>query len=428
MSLPNWNRIWLPLIFLLFLVAAFLRPVDRQQELRVLLVARTMVETGDWLHPTFQNRPRYRKPPLAYWTAATAMVLTGNRHSAFPPRVLTLLAAFAAVYLLRDLARKCGASDANAALLLLLSYGYLNFSPHAETDLWLLLGVTGSFWAWESNRGLASGCFMALGVLAKGPAALVIPLVAFCFLGNRTWKQVVLAMAPPLLAGGAWLWFLQTDPIAQTALRQELSDTFVESPHAGPFFYYLYTFPKMMLPGILLLPWLRNAKLPRLGVVWFIVTFLLLSITPSKQDHYALLLLPPAVLCLAAARLPALGRIAGGLVIAAFIFEVVSVTQSTSAANARFLKEVRAQLETVRETEAPLQPTTLHVVGINSAIFDWYLGRHVENTDSVLHAYARAKPGDAVIVVQKQKQYIEVLPEPELTASDAKMLRLFQRK
>ena len=46
--------------------------VTRQQELRVLLAARTMAEGGSWLIPQFMGEERLRKPPLMYWLVATA--------------------------------------------------------------------------------------------------------------------------------------------------------------------------------------------------------------------------------------------------------------------------------------------------------------------------------------------------------------------
>lgn len=389
------------LLFILLLCVgvfpALLRPVERQQELRVLIVARNMLQSGDWLHPRFQNQPRYRKPPLAYWTAAAAMGLTGQHDSPVPARLVTLLAlAGVACFVLR-LAAKANVPTVPCLTLLLACYGVWNFAPHAETDVWLLLGVTGSIWAWLGGRGFLAGGFMALGVLAKGPAAVAIPLLSFVFLGRRPWKQWGMAVLPPLLCGGAWVAFLASDPLAQESLQKELQATFVETAHPGSPLYYLYTLPKLLLPGVLLLPFLRIRQIPYDARVWFLVTFFLLSVTSSKQAHYALLLLPPAALCMAGglfhktANWP-WNRIAVVLAILFIAIECVSLQQDATLENQKFLRKARAQI-------AP--GATLHVVGVNSAIFDWNLGRHVENTDDPDLAWRRAKSGDAVLEIRK---------------------------
>ncbi|UCF36822.1 MAG: hypothetical protein JSU96_18755, partial [Acidobacteriota bacterium] len=38
---------------------------------------REMVESGDWIHPTFNGRPRVNKPPLSYWLVAVPYTLFG---------------------------------------------------------------------------------------------------------------------------------------------------------------------------------------------------------------------------------------------------------------------------------------------------------------------------------------------------------------
>jgi len=65
---------------------------------------------------------------------------------------------------------------------------------------------------------------------------------------------------------------------------------------------------------------------------------------------------------------------------------------------------------------APLVRSTehTHVVGINSAIFEYYLGQIVHNVDDPRTAYQRAAAGDPIIIIQKPK-YLP--PEPILPES-----------
>lgn len=60
---------------------------ERQQELRVVLVAQNMAQGGSWLIPEFQRTPRLKKPPLAYWAAAVCVKLTGIRDKIWVYRI-----------------------------------------------------------------------------------------------------------------------------------------------------------------------------------------------------------------------------------------------------------------------------------------------------------------------------------------------------
>jgi len=126
---------------------------------------------------------------------------------------------------------------------------------------------------------------------------------------------------------------------------------------------------------------------------------ILLTLTVSKQRHYALMLLPPAAWCLAGLRSrfqPRPFPLLLGLSAAISMALCAGIWFSEDAVNARFLKQASAA--TPREN-------TLHVVGINSAVFDLYFGRHVENIDSAAAALGRAGPGDSVTVVQKRDRW-----------------------
>ncbi len=390
------------------------RPPVRQQELRVLVTARNMAESGDWLRPEFQNQARFRKPPLAYWMAATAMRLGGQTHSTAIARLPFLLAALGVFALTRRFAAPHGDL---AGGLLLATFGFWRYAGLAETDLPQLAGLCLAFWGWQGRRGSLAALGIALGILAKGPAALAVPWLSFLLLqakdprDRRFWAQTLLV---PLAVGAAWLAWLGRDPAGTAALGKELRATFVDTAHPGNPFYYLYTAPKLLAPALLApLLWKSRGTIPRLPGVWIAVTLVLLTLTPSKQDHYALLLLPPAAWALAACigsikTFPAWSA-AAALAIGAGL--AMADGLSEDAAHARFLRAARSH-----STDAG----TLHVVGINSAVFDFHLGRHVENTDSAASALRRAKAGDWVVVVQKARSWDagESSPHPLLLEAD----------
>jgi len=386
---------------LLWGVSALVRPPTRQQELRVLVTARNMVTSGDWLHPEFQNQPRYRKPPLAYWAAAAGFTLTRNFTSAWAGRLLFVAFAVGGLYVFRTLAGE------SSALLLLFSYGSLVYGPLAETDFLQLTGLILAVWGWRTSRGWSAGAGIAMACLAKGPGGLAIPLVTYLLLlpvhrpPLRFWIPALLL---PLLCAGGWIGFLLNDPIAAAALKQELSDTFVDTAHRNPPPYYLWTLPLLLLPSGLLVFRARKStpetRKPdaRIAATWFWATLLLLTFTVSKQRHYALMLLPPTCWWLGV-RLwdwrPKTVHVVVAAKLAAILILVLAMIDPETR-TARFLNRVRPRVAGAN---------TLHVVGINSARFDFHLGRHVDNLDSAQAALTRANPGESVVVVQKQKYW-----------------------
>ena len=91
-------------------------------------------------------------------------------------------------------------------------------------------------------------------------------------------------------------------------------------------------------------------------------------------------------------------------------------------ATPKFLAEVRAQ---------SAEAKTTHVVGINSAVFDFYLRRHVDNIDHTGKAHRRANPGDAIVSIEKSSKLTnETLPdaEPLIEREAGKYRYLFYRK
>ncbi|MFP6906548.1 MAG: glycosyltransferase family 39 protein, partial [Verrucomicrobiota bacterium] len=171
--------------FFLFIGSPFFT-MERQQELRVGICARNMVESGDWIIPDFQGQPRLRKPPLSYWMSASAMKLSGSQ-GVFAARFPTILAAVALVLVVLAAGRTWISPRGGlmAALLLASSIGFLRHGRLAETDITLTLFTTASillvYRALEQRslrHWIGAGLCMGLGILAKGPAALALPLLA----------------------------------------------------------------------------------------------------------------------------------------------------------------------------------------------------------------------------------------------------------
>ena len=109
------RRYWLLLAFALVLIGAGigLRDPWPADEPRFALVAKQMVESGDWLFPHRGNELYSDKPPMYMWMQATAHALTGSWRLAFLlPSLLSSLLTLGLIY---DLARRLHGDEIRAA-------------------------------------------------------------------------------------------------------------------------------------------------------------------------------------------------------------------------------------------------------------------------------------------------------------------------
>ena len=157
---------------------------------------REMLESGDYVSPTFNYEPRFNKPVLSYWVVAGFYRLFG-----ISPGVQRLPMAIAAVVLiavaffLARAAHPPGSADGGrldaalwAALGLALTPRLLMFSRRIFIDMYItmFMGLTLLFFALAERYPAKRRLFLilmymaaGLGVLTKGPVALVRPGLVF---------------------------------------------------------------------------------------------------------------------------------------------------------------------------------------------------------------------------------------------------------
>lgn len=325
----------------LLVLAPFLgRPlISREQELRVVLTARDMARGGDWLVPRYLGEPRLNKPPLQYWLAALSFRAGGTTQSPALARLPTVLLGAALLAAMAGIgAGLLGPRRATAAALLAgTTVLFWRFGRLAETDMPLAcfetLAVLALFragrarppaaaWRWWLTAGLAAG----VGFMIKGPAAIVLPAAAWLTFRYTTPRaqRAPLAAAPLLAACAlclliaapwyAYVRFGQAGAAAVSDITSELSALGPRTKHAPSAWFYGYTLPLVMLPWGLLLPFAlgRTWRLARRhdgvrGVLcWLLSSFVVMTLVPSRQIHYATLLLAPTAFTIAAAFAPRL--------------------------------------------------------------------------------------------------------------------------
>lgn len=171
---------------LFFLGLGTLGLTDRDEG-RNAEAAREMVETGDWISPTFNYEPRFAKPVFVYWLMGGAYHLFGV--SEFTTRLPSALFGVALILLqYAFLTRLRGPLlGLLGGLMLLLNVEVVAIGRLALTDSVLIFFTTLSlfgFWLGLHGEGKARHYLwlfyggMAVGMLTKGPVGIAVPLLA----------------------------------------------------------------------------------------------------------------------------------------------------------------------------------------------------------------------------------------------------------
>ncbi|MBM3389704.1 MAG: glycosyltransferase family 39 protein [Betaproteobacteria bacterium] len=221
-----WLAIGAAVLLRLFLLAWM--PLTDPAEGRYGEIGRKMAELGDWVTPWHQyGVPFWGKPPLSFWM--TALSLKGLGVHEFAARWPHFLAGVATAWCVWNVARVRTAHEGaiavgvlGTALLFFLSSGAV------MTDAALVLGTTvattGAWFALSSEDPVqrqrqAWWAFIgaALGILAKGPLALVLvgtPLLlwaAWCGRWRALWQALPWVRGLLLMLAVSGPWYLAAE-------------------------------------------------------------------------------------------------------------------------------------------------------------------------------------------------------------------------
>ncbi len=295
-------------------------------------VGREMAHAGPagWLSPRYGGQLWFDKPPLFYWLTAFSMRVFGVTELAarFPSAGFSV-GLVAATY---ALARRAYPSTPSAALwagfALATSVQFFALARAAVTDMTLAVCLTlalSGLYAWtQTSQGrwmLLAGAMTGLGMLAKGPVALVlvgVQAVAYLLLT----RQAKRLLSPALWGGFALClavglpWFgLMIHRHGQLFIQGFLEANNVtrylsaEHKETSPFWFFLPVllggfFPwSLILPGALVLAWRqgrsawaeRAADSPALFFgLWITLVFVFFSLSQSKLVTYIFPLYPAA--------------------------------------------------------------------------------------------------------------------------------------
>lgn len=301
-----------------------------------------MVESGDWITPTYNGENRYDKPILFYWLMAVSYKAFGiNEFGArFPSALSGFLLCLALFFFVRHFHDKERAFY--AALPLTLSLYFLVYSHAAVTDMALALFITLSLFSFFLSLELREGAgryiyglyiFSALAFLTKGLIGILFPfgIAVFYLLSTEGFK----GMKRVFSVTGILLFLLLSAPwyIAQMGINgnEFIQQFFIKhhfkrytgviSGHKGPLYYYIPVLIIGLLPWVAFLPGgirealkdcnkLRvtgnrsteknsslitgNSSLNFFAFIWFAFVFVFFSLSTTKLPNYILPAVPAA--------------------------------------------------------------------------------------------------------------------------------------
>lgn len=321
---PSGRVAWLAAGWALLVAAALaLRPLLPIDETRYVSVAWEMWRRGDFLVPHLNGLPYSDKPPLLFWLFHLGWWAFGVND--VWPRLVPALCGLANLGLTGVLARRLWpdrpavAAAAPAVLLGLLLWTV--FTTLVMFDMLVatcvLLALLGIHSAWRRGGAapwLLTGAALGLGILAKGPVALLVPLLTAALApwwgrerGRRLFWWLGLAGSVGLAAAIGLLWALPAAAAGGPAysdaiLRSQTEERLVYSfAHNRPFWWYLALLPALLFPYSFWPPlWKAFARLrlreldagSRFCLAWLLPALAVFSAISGKQPHYLLPLMP----------------------------------------------------------------------------------------------------------------------------------------
>jgi 4-amino-4-deoxy-L-arabinose transferase-like glycosyltransferase len=316
--------------------------------------AREMIARGDWITPYFNNETRFQKPILFYWLIAGTYTAAGVSEAA--ARFWAAMSGVGVVLVTFGAGRRWygGGVGFVAGAIIATSFGAFNMARQALPDLPLAFFMTLATWAAfeavqvarpapgdtapgaaptrSSRRGwlIVAAAAMALGLLTKGPVAVVLPLATVLALvwlerrGRPGAPSLPLPIADLAVAASVFLviavpWFLAVTLVhgVEYLFRffvGENVERFATARYNEPrsvFFYIPVILGGFMPWTPFLFLWIKplwrvirrqrvlSAAEIRIAL-WALVPFVFYSVSIGKQPRYVLPCLAPLAILLAA--------------------------------------------------------------------------------------------------------------------------------
>ena len=317
MANPETSLAWLSVaaVLLSFFLALGRAPLFDVDEGAFSQATLEMFQRGDYLSTYLNGEPRYDKPILVYWLQAASVLAFGPTEFAFRLPSAVCAALWCALVFLFTRAA-CGTTAAwLAAACTATSVGVFVIGRAATADALLNLLIAASLLAaWlhlksgERKWLYAAFAAAALGVMAKGPVALLIPFcvtLAFCLIRRdfRTWLCAAFdprALLVFALIAAPWyliIFYKEGWPFIEGFFLKHNVERF-GSPlqgHGGSLVYYLPVVLLASMPhtGLFIKTFMKIREMWRDDLqcyllLWFLFVFAFFSLSGTKLPHYIL--------------------------------------------------------------------------------------------------------------------------------------------
>jgi 4-amino-4-deoxy-L-arabinose transferase-like glycosyltransferase/membrane-associated phospholipid phosphatase len=287
-----------------------------RDEPRFATASREMAERGDWIVPTFNGDLRPDKPILIYWLQRTAYAVLGD--GPFAARLWSGIGGMIACLVTWELGKRMFSPAVGklAGWMLALSPMLIIESKLGTVDALLLASIVTAMLAlWQIYSGTATfrvamlfWIALGLGILTKGPVALMVPaLVSVVLVMIDRKASWMLASRPawglPILLAIVLPWcglvqWATNGQFLQAAIGHHVVTRALQplENHSGFPGYYVVSWLGLMAPWSLLLPLglvtqrhrlLTDARWKFL-LAWGITTLVVFEIVRTKLVHYYL--------------------------------------------------------------------------------------------------------------------------------------------
>lgn len=379
LSRTTKDRILLILLGLLFIGAGLgLRDPWPSDEPRFALVAKEMVESGEWFFPTRGGELYPDKPPIFMWSQAVFYKLTGSlKVAALLPSLfaglITLLIVYEAGRMLWH--RRTGRM---AALLLLAAPQFVLETRAGQLDAMVMCWIAAGVFCFlryllirPDTRWLLAGfAACGFGIITKGVGFLPLLLFIPAIIARRSRQhprpspvglvRSAGGVTVMLLAIATWLVpmlilvHLSNDPAYEAyrdnILFKQTGERYLNAWHhfKPPWYFVAEVIPSLWLPVFLLLPWLIPAWYRRIRrgdarisllLGWVVLVVCFFSISSGKRGVYIMPALPWA--CLAAA--PILSALLRQTWVRRGTNVVLGLIAALGAASAAYLHVIRPE-------------------------------------------------------------------------------------
>lgn len=285
-------------------------------EARNFIVAREILDDGNWLLTTMNGIPRYEKPPFPPWFTLPFIVLKGSNELFWFRIPTSVFATFGVLIMYYFLNSETGNRRLAlfAAMILGTSLYYLVIRFEGPSDSYAHISMFGAIVllflflkrsAPQPWFVFVAGLLTGVSILSKGPVslyALLLPFLIACFLVYRiqdfrkklAWLVVYLLIS--VVIGGSWYLYVRLmDPDGFMAVTSKETANWT-SYNVKPFYFYWNFFIHSgvwAVPSLFSLMTYRLIKkvspwfqLYEFSLIWMLLSVLLLSVIPEKKARY----------------------------------------------------------------------------------------------------------------------------------------------